>query len=140
MREARALACRVVVREPEVQHDGSAVGRQHDVGRLDVPMHETNFVRGVQGAGDLLGDREPSRGIPRFLLVAGGRLVPSAPCPAQRIRHGLALEMLERDPQTIAVATDVDHPADLGVLDARHRLRLATKACGGPRRGRPSSA
>ena len=42
--------------EPEVQHLHGAVGSNHDVGRLQVAMHDSPLVRGVEGEGDLAGD------------------------------------------------------------------------------------
>ena len=47
--------------EPEIEDLHRAIGPHLDVGRLEVPMHDPEFVRGLEAIGDLARDRQRVR-------------------------------------------------------------------------------
>ena len=48
-----------VPRQPEIGHLGRAVGREQDVGRLQVPVHDPALVRHLHGFGQRGQERRP---------------------------------------------------------------------------------
>jgi hypothetical protein len=101
--------------DPEVGDLGSRLGVEQDVLRLDVAVDDPVRVGGVQRARDLdrerhgLGDRQP-------------------PDPADALLQRLALDVLEHDERHAVVLARVQHGDDVGVLELRHRARLAAEA------------
>ena len=85
------------MRNPEVGQLGGAARGEQDVGRLDVPMHDSFEVDAVQGGGDFFDDAcRPGRGERPVRFDEIGQ------CPARHIFHdqggGIALmEPVEGD-------------------------------------------
>jgi hypothetical protein len=87
---------------------------EHVLG-LDVAVHDPALVGGLQGAGDL--DR-----IRHGLRDGQGAVATDA------VLERLALDELEDDVRRPRVLARVDHAHDVGVVELRHRPRLAPEA------------
>ena len=104
--------------ESEVEHANATVAADHHVGRLEVAMHQTSGV----GRGEPLA-RRPHQ---------GQRLAPRAPLLADPVAHRDPVDVFHRHEDAVAVQADVVHGHDRGVVELRHRLRLAKQASAMP--------
>ncbi len=103
---------RGILGEAEVGDLDAAVSKQHQVGRLDVPMHHVVVVRVIErlaGLGDQLHD------------LADGQQLPG---PGVRLER-LPLDVLHRDEELALVLADVEDGDHTGVLEPAGRLRFA---------------
>ena len=100
-------------RQPEIGDLGRALGRQQDVGRLQVAVDDPGLMRHLHG----LGQRDHERG------RLAGRL--------RRARESLGqaapLEQLHREIRAAVMVAHIVDLHDVRVAQARHRLRLALK-------------
>ena len=100
--------------DPEVEHL-HAVRRQKHVGRLEVAVDDAASVHGRERGEDVEGDRHGLRDAHGPLLKA--------------LVERLAFQQLHRDERIIAVViSDVINLADVRMIDARRRARLAPEA------------
>ena len=100
--------------EAEVQDLGLPALRHEYVGGLDVPVHDSLGVCGLQRVGDL--HREPQK-------LAGGQ----GP-PVDVLLQRLAFQQLGRDEEPAVDLVDVVDGADVRVVQCRGRPRLAPEA------------
>ena len=98
-------------RDPEVENLDGAGGRQHQIRRLDVAVHNRALVRVVQAVGDLREDRQ----IPRE------RHVDALPHEVGQ-RH--AVEQLHHDVDVAGVFLQLVDRDDVGVIQAGGRARF----------------
>jgi hypothetical protein len=150
----------LVASQAEVEEDGLPLGRDHDVGGLDVAVDDAGLVGDVQGAGGALdeedaahhggaprsgGDRADARaGCVRTVQVRRSRFglgevvrKVEVPAPARRVellRERLALEVAHRDVVESALDSHLVDDADPGVMEARGDLGFAPQARGGSAR------
>ena len=87
---------------------------QHDVARLQVTMHEAHTVRFVERVGDLSGVHE--------------RLIEGQSAFLQSIRKRLSFDVLHDEKVDTVVLPDIVKRADVWMVQARHRPRLALEA------------
>ena len=100
-----------VERQPEVHQLDLVVLGQHDVGRLDVAMHDAAPVRVVQRHRDFEDDADhPMHG---KQLVHGDKLVQAG-----------ALDQFHHQVGTLVLDMPVEHPRDVGVVELRRDRRL----------------
>jgi hypothetical protein len=101
-------------RHPEVRDLDPAVGRDQDVGRLDVAVDQPAGVRRRQRLRELLGD--PARLRHRW------------PAAAQAACQALALDQLGHVVEALGRGADVEDLHDPGVADRSQELGLALEA------------
>ncbi len=106
-------------RHPEIQHLHLTVRPHEDVPRLDVSVDDARAVRGVERLGDLGRDLEH---LARFERLAGD--------VSLEIR---ALQPLHGDERLAVVVLDLVDGADVGMVQPRQRVRLATEPPDGVR-------
>ena len=102
------------MRDAEVRHLRGAVGKQEDVGRLDVAMHDAQLVRIAERRQDLRQDADDVAC--RESLVGLEVVLELAP-----------LDQLHRDVPDAGVLAEVVDRHDVGVGEAARGLRLAAK-------------
>ena len=103
-----------IARQPEVRQIAvlaPALRRHEDVRGLDVPMHETPLVRGVERLADLRAQLERPNRLQRPLT------------PEQR-REILTLDEAHRDPQLTVRLPRRVHRHDVGVVERRRQPSL----------------
>ena len=100
-------------REAEVHELGAGLG-EHDVAGLEVAVDDAGAVRAVERVGDLRADAQH----------VGERQRPAREARGQR----LALDQLHHQVVGVALAADVVQRADVRMVEARDRLRLALEA------------
>ena len=109
-RRTSSVAARCPLGEPEVEQRGAG-GSQHHVAGLEIAMHEAVLVRVSERVGRLRRDLDR--------VVRGNR--PSGQAAGQRFAfHQFHDEVIEA-----AVVAHVEDAADVRVVEARDRLRLA---------------
>ncbi|MEZ5137640.1 MAG: hypothetical protein R2711_02330 [Acidimicrobiales bacterium] len=101
--------------DAEVGHQDPPVGRQQDVGRLDVAVHQAGGVGGAEGVGHLGADREHGGQPHRAVLVEVGA-------------HGGARHELHHDGLEAVLAAGVVHRDDRGVRQPGGGDRLGPEA------------
>ena len=101
--------------QPEVDNLHSAIGQQHDVGRLDVAMHHAHAVRLRQAQRDLLGNVDCLLQRQRAALQAD----------AQILARAKAHDDVELALGRLAKFVD---GADVGVVEQRSGARFTLKA------------
>ncbi len=101
------------LRQPEIQHLHSA-GRQHDVARLQVPVHDPRTVRLIQSVGNLDGGLNRLRHRHRPAL--------------QPRRQRLAFHVLQHQVIRAVLGADIVQRADAWMVQRRSRPRLAFEA------------
>ncbi len=101
--------------QPEVHHLGMPLRGEHDVGRLQVPVHDAPGVGQRKGVSHFSADAE---GLPKGQGTG-----------LEAVLQGLPLNVLH-DEKVLAVvgAGDLFDVADVGVLEGGSRLSLAQKA------------
>ena len=105
------------LRQAEVENLDLAGFRDRDVRRLEIPMDDARFVRGVEGIGELprdvqrLRDRERPRGEPSG--------------------QGVALDELEHQRRLLAVLDHVIDRRDVRMVERGQRTRLALESRNG---------
>ncbi len=104
----------LIARQPEVEDADPAVAPHHDVGRLEVAVHQLRAVRGGQRAGGVAEDAQDLADGARLLLDPGLDRAP--------------VDELHGDEDAVAEAADVVDGDDVGVADAGQRLGLAQQA------------
>ena len=109
-----------VLGDPEV-HDDDPLRAvlDHDVGRFDVPVNDRRVVvvRKIERAGHLFGDGEDLRNT-------------QGPGLAEVVAQGLSLDVLHHEVVELQflVPLDIDHPHDVGVVQAGQDPGLAVEA------------
>jgi hypothetical protein len=103
----------VQFREAEVEQLRAAL-RQHDIGRLQIAVHDPLPVGAVQRSGNL--DRDAQR------LIDGERPT------AKTFRKRLALQVLHDEEVDVVLAADVVERADVRMLEAGDRARFALES------------
>ncbi len=104
----------VALGEAEVQHLGRSAGREHDVAGLEIAMHDAALVGRLDRGRDLAGERQ------RLALREGAAREPGG--------KRLAAHQLEHEVgRPVHLFEPVDR-ADVGVVERRERLRLASEA------------
>ena len=98
-------------RQPEIGDLGRALGREQDVGRLQVAVHDPGLVRHLHG----LGQRDQER----------GRLAGRLRRARQGLRQAAPFEELHREIRAPLVVAHIIDRDDVRVVQARHRLRFA---------------
>ena len=98
--------------DAEVHDLHPAVAGQHDVRRLDIPVHDAAVVDVVQGAGHLHGDD-------------GRDVVRNAPARVEQVIQVDALHVLHDDEERAALLVEVVDVDDVLVLQVRKALGLA---------------
>ena len=102
------------LRQAEIDDLHVAVMRQHDVGGLEIAMHDARAVRGGQPGGDIARDARR--------LADGQR--PALDALPQR----LAVVERHRDEELAVPFADVVHRGDVGMVEGAGGLRLAQEA------------
>ena len=112
--------------EPEIQHLHDAVGRDDDVRRLQIAMHDPALMRGIQRLAQLtrdrqcLGHRQPSAEASRSSCLANARFHASL----QR----LAFYQLHHERANAGAFLHRVHRRDVGMVQRREHARLALEA------------
>ncbi len=102
------------LRQPEVEELDPAVGCDHDVGGLQIPVDDPSLVRGLERLGDLPRNRQ--------------RLIERNRSPRDPRVQALALhELHDEDVPSVHGLEGVDR-RDAGVIQSRERFRLALEA------------
>ena len=101
--------------DPEVENLHRARLEAHDVGRLDVAMHDAHRMGVVQAGADILEDRQ-------LLPDADDALLPD------ELQQRLPQHVLHRDERTILVLADIEHRHDVGMLQPAGGSRFTSKA------------
>jgi len=90
--------------QPEVHHLDPPSRRDHEVGRLDVAVHDVPGVRRIEGVGDLNGEVERFRRAQRL--------------PVDALAQGGPFQQFHRDEGLLPAIVDVIDGADAGWLSA----------------------
>lgn len=102
------------LRETEVEDLDLAVGREADIGGLEIAVDHAGFVRGFEAGGDLAADFE--------------RLVKREGSALQAVVDRLARDELEDEEAGVAGLIDAEDLRDVGMVQRGERRRLALEA------------
>jgi hypothetical protein len=97
-------------RQPEIEHLHDTVGRDGDVGGLQIAMDDSFVVSRFQRIGDLARDCQ------RFRYLQ--------PTRAQTVRQRLALDELEDEPVTLVTMLDSVDSGYVRMIESREHTRL----------------
>jgi hypothetical protein len=100
--------------EAEVEHLGPAARRDDHVARLQIPVHDALFVRGLEGLGNFQGDG------------TGARFRQGA-CRENRCQR-LAGHELEDEEVHVVFGVQIEQRGDVGVEESRESARLQAEA------------
>ncbi len=108
-------------RQTEVGDDGAAVSSQQHVGGLEVAVDDAGGVRGLKARRRIEETRQHLAPRPRLCARRA----------ADPVLEVLPLDQLHGDPQALRRLADVVDADDVGVVDARDRLRFRLQPAGG---------